>query len=74
MSEGELEPILVSSPSETELVQIMLMMRLYDLGMAILNKMDPATADSIFEAHKEGKDFNPDLYVPEMKQRPLDEG
>lgn len=73
MSENtELEHVLVSEPSDTDLVQVMLLMRLYDVGMGILAHIDPTTADRIFDAHKEGKDFNPDLYVPEMKQRDVE--
>lgn len=30
-------------------------LRLYDVGMAILNKLDPAAAEAIYEAHAQGR-------------------
>ena len=55
-----------SPPSETELVQIALMMRLYDLGMAILTAVDENKANMVYEAHEKGENFNPPLFIPDI--------
>ena len=56
--------VLQTSPSETELVQVALLMRLYDLGMAILTSMDEDKANQVFEAHEKGEHFNPPIFIP----------
>lgn len=60
--EGTSEP--QNAPSETELVIVSLLMRLYDINMAMLSKVDPVMADKVWDAHNEGKHFNPEIYVP----------
>lgn len=57
--------VLETSPSETELVIVSLMMRLYDLNLAILSHLDEQRADEIYEAHEKGEHFNPPIFVPE---------
>lgn len=52
-------------PSETELVQVALLMRLYDLGMAILTSMDDDKANQVYEAHEKGGHFNPPIFIPD---------
>lgn len=51
-------------PSETELVIVALLMRLYDINLALLAHYDPARADEIFEAHEKGGTFNPPIFIP----------
>lgn len=64
-----LEAHLISTgPSETELVQVALLMRLYDLGMAILTSMDENKANQVFEAHEKGGHFNPPIFIPESPE------
>jgi len=67
--EGSVEELpgeLISTgPSETELVQVALLMRLYDLGMAILTAMDEDKANQVYEAHENGGHFNPPIFIPE---------
>ena len=58
--------ILETSPSETELVIVSLLMRLYDLNLAILNHLDENRANEIYEAHEKGLHFNPPIFVPEV--------
>lgn len=65
---GQAPPVqtLVASPSETELASIALLMRIYDIQLAILHAMNPTQADAVFEAHERGENFNPPLYIPDF--------
>lgn len=66
-SMDNLEAQLVSTgPSETELVIVSLLMRLYDINLAILNHLNESRADEIYEAHEKGEHFNPPIFVPEV--------
>lgn len=58
--------LMSTGPSETELVQVALLMRLYDLGMAILTSMDEDKANQVFEAHEKGEHFNPPVFIPDV--------
>ena len=60
-------PEIVSEPSEESRIIIALLMRLYDVQMALLTKVDPETADKLYDDHEAGKDFNPTIYIPELK-------
>jgi len=60
----ELPPVLVSEPSEQDLVQIALLMRLYDIGMAILTHLDEDTANELYEHHENKGHNNPDIFIP----------
>lgn len=53
-------------PSQESLVIIALLMRLYDVNLALLNHFDPHRADEIFETHQNGADFNPPVYIPQI--------
>lgn len=59
--------LISTGPSETELVQVALLMRLYDLGMAILTAMDEDKANQVFEAHEKGGHFNPPVFIPDVE-------
>lgn len=68
-SMDNLEATLESTgPSETELVQVALLMRLYDLGMAILTSMDEDKANQVYEAHEKGGHFNPPVFIPDVPE------
>lgn len=68
-SMDSLEAQLVSTgPSETELVIVSLLMRLYDLNLAILNHLDENRANEIYEAHEKGEHFNPPVFIPEVPE------
>lgn len=69
-AEGELPgaELVATGPSETELVTVALLMRLYDVGMAILSHLDKPTADQIFDAHENGGTFNPPIFIPDANQ------
>jgi hypothetical protein len=53
-----------TGPSETELVIVALLMRLYDVNMALLSHFDKPTADKIYDTHNEGGSFNPQIFIP----------
>lgn len=53
-------------PSETELVIVSLLMRLYDVQMAILTSMDEDKANQVYESHEKGEHFNPPIFVPDV--------
>jgi hypothetical protein len=61
------EQVLEAQPSEESKIIIALLMRIYDVQMALLTKVDPDTADRIYDAHERGEDFNPTIYIPEIK-------
>lgn len=53
-----------NDPNEILKAQLVMLMRLYDIQMAILTKTDPKQADNIFDAHDRGELFNPQLFIP----------
>lgn len=55
-----------NGPSETELVIIALLMRLYDLNLAQLASVDADRADEVYEAHSKGEHFNPQVFIPQF--------
>jgi hypothetical protein len=60
-------PELVSTgPSDAELLTITLLGRLYDIQMAILTVLDEETAGKVFDAHEQGENFNPPMYIPDL--------
>lgn len=66
---GAVEGVLQSTgPSESELVTIALLMRLYDINLAILNHLDEDRANEIYEAHEKGATFNPPVFIPELSE------
>lgn len=64
----ELAPVLVSGPSETELVMIALLMRIYDVNSAILAALDEGKANQVYEAHERGENFNPPVFIPDVQE------
>lgn len=53
-------------PSEAELVIITLLMRLYDVNLAILTHFDEKQAGEVYDSHNRGDHFNPKIYLPDM--------
>lgn len=51
---------------QTQLAILTMLMRIYDLQMALLNASDPEVADRIFEEHNRGGHFNPMIYIPDF--------
>lgn len=58
--------LVTTGPSEVELLTITLLTRLYDIGMAILTVMDEEKAGMVFDAHDNGENFNPELFIPDL--------
>lgn len=58
--------LMTTGPSETELVTVALLMRLYDINLALLNHFDPARANEIYDAHEKGGSFNPPIFIPQV--------
>lgn len=54
--------------SDTNLVIAMLLVRIYDVQMAMLREINPAAAIELYELHNEGQNNNPHLWVPEIKE------
>lgn len=63
-----------TAPSETELVIVSLLMRLYDIQMALLSNVDKPLADSIYDTHNNGGHFNPEIFIPGPVEEEDDEG
>lgn len=57
---------LEAQPSTESKIIISLLMRIYDVQMALLSNVDKATADKLYDAHERGEDFNPTIYIPEI--------
>jgi hypothetical protein len=55
---------------EIALAQLTLLMRNYDLMMALLNHFDKDTADAIYEAHENGQTFNPAIWMAQVEAPP----
>lgn len=51
---------------ENSLVIISLLMRLYDIQMALLSEMNKDLADSIYDTHALGGHFNPQIFIPNV--------
>lgn len=61
----ELSAELISTgPSETELVIVALLMRIYDVQSALLAHFDEARANEVYETHEKGGHFNPQIFIP----------
>lgn len=54
-------------PTEAELVTIGLLMRLYDLQLAILHCLDSDKADEVYDHHEAGGHYNPTIFIPQPK-------
>lgn len=53
---------------EAQLVTVSLLMRIYDVQMALLSLQDKSMADEIFDAHEKGATFNPPVFIPELSE------
>lgn len=62
-----------SGPSEAELVIISLLMRIYDVNLALLSHFNSEVADEIHDGHAEGKSFNPPMFIPALESVNVDE-
>lgn len=49
---------------EVQKAQLVMLMRLYDIQMALLTLQDAEKADQVFDAHDAGQLFNPQLFIP----------
>lgn len=58
-------------PSTESKIIISLLMRIYDVQMAMLSHMSKDTADRLYEAHENGEDYNPTIFIPEIKNQSL---
>lgn len=56
------------TPREVELVIVSLLMRLYDLNLALLAETSQKRADEVYDAHKKGEHFNPPIFVPQVDE------
>lgn len=62
-----LEPVLDNTePTTQELITISLLMRNYDLLLALLNHFDKELADEVWEAHSKGGHMNPAMFLPDL--------
>lgn len=57
---------LVTEPDETQLLIVALLMRLYDVNMALLREVNEERALEIYTEHNAGGNFNPTMYVPDL--------
>lgn len=56
-----------NAPTQAELVIISLLMRLYDLQLALLSSVNEKRANEIYATHEKGGTFNPNIFIPEVK-------
>lgn len=54
---------------ESNMVIIGFLSRLYDIHMAALNAVDSEAADNIYETHEAGGNFNPPMFIPDIKEQ-----
>lgn len=59
--------LVAGRPTEAELVTIGLLMRLYDLQLAILHCLDEEKADEVYDHHEKGGHYNPTIFVPQPR-------
>lgn len=63
---AELEDDSPFDPENAAGLSLIVQMRLYDVLMAVLNKIDPETADRIYDAHEKGQIISSlPAYIPE---------
>lgn len=65
-SQPEAPVVLQSSPSEESLVTVALLMRIYDIQMALLSEVNKDLADEIYDTHAAGGHFNPQIFIPKV--------
>lgn len=53
--------------NQSLLVQVGLLMRIYDVQMALLSSVWKEKADEIWDAHQNGQHYNPNIFVPQVK-------
>lgn len=58
--------LLESTPSTESRIIITLLMRLYDIQMALLSNVNHNAADRIFDKHAEGELFNPQMFIVDI--------
>ena len=59
------DPVLdtLQSIHQVQTAQLVVLMRLYDIGMASLSKLDEATANDVYSKHESGSTFGPDIWI-----------
>lgn len=57
----------VAAPSQAELIQIALLMRIYDAQMELLRHFNPTAAEVVYEAHERGEHGNPPVFLPDWQ-------
>lgn len=63
----------INQPSEESKIIIALLMRIYDVQMALLSHASKGDADKLYDAHARGEDFNPQIFIPEITAEVVDE-
>jgi hypothetical protein len=54
---------------ESNMVIVSLLMRLYDLTLATLSRLDDDEATRIYETHAKGGHFNPPIFIPSQDEQ-----
>lgn len=63
------EPNRVPPASDVELMTLTLLMRLYDIGLALLSNVNEEDATKVLEAHARGEVFNPAISIPTFTEK-----
>jgi hypothetical protein len=58
---------------ESQMVVISLLMRIYDIQLALLSNVDDENATRIYETHERGGHFNPPVFIPDPNAQEEDE-
>jgi hypothetical protein len=59
------EAPVVTRQEEIALAQLTLLMRIYDVQMALLTEVNENRANEVYAAHEEGHTFNPAIWIAE---------
>lgn len=59
---------------EATLANTALLMRLYDIQLALLSYGNKTVADSLFDTHAEGGHFNPPIFIPVIGEKEDENG
>lgn len=66
------DPNAVPRMEQIALAQLTLLMRIYDVQMALLNEANEERADEIYDWHEAGHTFNPPIYLVDVAEGPED--
>lgn len=64
------DPAAVSRQEQIALAQLTLLMRIYDVQMALLTEINEDAANLVYSHHENGHSYNPPIYLVDVAETP----